>query len=112
MAKRLPVSRKLLRALPLDRLVELDAFVRRLISESKKDQGKKADGHKSSRRREVVDERVRGKKTYRLVLVRCGKENCKCAKGGGGHGPYWYAFWSEQGATRCEYIGKRSPEGK
>ena len=112
MAKRLPVSRKLLRALPLDQLVELDDFVRQLIQEARKAEGKKANGHKSSRRREVVEERVSDNKTYRLVLVRCGKENCKCAKEPGGHGPYWYAFWSETGRTRCRYIGKKLPPGR
>lgn len=111
MAKRLPVSRKALRALPLGQLVELDAFVRLLIRESRKAEGKKVDHRKPSRRREVVEERVRDYKTYRLVLVRCGKENCKCAKGSGGHGPYWYAFWSEKGATRCKYVGKKLPRG-
>jgi hypothetical protein len=111
MAKRLPVSRKALRALPLDQLVELDAFVRQLIRESRKAEGKKVAGSKSTRRREVVEERVRDNKTYRLVSVRCGKENCKCAKGPAGHGPYWYAFWSEKGATRCKYVGKKLPRG-
>jgi len=111
MAKRFPVSRKALRALPLDQLAELNAFVRQLIRESEKTKRKKVARSKSSGRREVVEERVRDNKTYRLVLVRCGKENCKCAKGPKGHGPYWYAFWSERGTTRCEYVGKKLPRG-
>ena len=38
------------------------------------------------------------------------KERCKCAEGKL-HGPYWYAYWSEGGKTRSQYIGKRLPKG-
>ncbi len=49
-------------------------------------------------------------KTYRQEFVRCGKAGCKrCSAGGQGHGPYWYAYWSEQGRTRKQYIGKQKP---
>src|SRR5437588_12488567 len=48
-------------------------------------------------------------KTYRLEGVRCGKENCKCARGKL-HGPYWYAYWSEAGQTRSKYLGKKLPK--
>ena len=38
--------------------------------------------------------------------VRCGKEACsKCP-----HGPYWYAFWSEDGRRRSRYVGKLDEE--
>lgn len=40
------------------------------------------------------------------VAVRCGKPPCRCASGAT-HGPYWYAYWSEDGKTRCRYVGKR-----
>lgn len=34
--------------------------------------------------------------------VRCGKASCtKCP-----HGPYWYAYWSEDGKRRSRYLGK------
>lgn len=34
--------------------------------------------------------------------VRCGKPNCtKCP-----HGPYWYAYWREDGRRRTRYLGK------
>ena len=34
--------------------------------------------------------------------VRCGKESCtRCP-----HGPYWYAYWTEEGRRRSRYIGK------
>jgi Family of unknown function (DUF6788) len=102
MPKRLPVSRKVLRALSLDQLIELNGLVCQLIQTSKEGEKRKA-----SQKREVVEEKTRDNKTYRLVSIRCGKENCKCANNGYGHGPYWYAFWSERGVTKCEYVGRK-----
>jgi hypothetical protein len=44
--------------------------------------------------------------TYRLEPVRCGKRGCtRCP-----HGPYWYAYWREDGRLRSRYIGKTMPE--
>jgi hypothetical protein len=57
-----------------------------------------------------VKERRVSNKTYRFEGVRCGKEICKCAEGKL-HGPYWYAYWSEDGRTRSRYIGKQLPRG-
>jgi hypothetical protein len=46
------------------------------------------------------------KVTYRQEHVRCGREQCtKCP-----HGPYWYAYWREDGRLRSRYIGKQLPE--
>ena len=41
--------------------------------------------------------------------MRCGKANCtRCP-----HGPYWYAYWREDGRLRSRYLGSaragRSP---
>jgi DnaJ-domain-containing protein 1 len=56
--------------------------------------------------------------TYRLQFIRCGKQTCWCATGKSkpgrqkratGHGPYWYAFWHEQGKMRSAYVGKERP---
>ncbi len=34
--------------------------------------------------------------------VRCGKATCtRCP-----HGPYWYAYWWEDGRRRSRYVGK------
>ena len=34
--------------------------------------------------------------------VKCGKPGCtRCP-----HGPYWYAYWTEDGTRRSRYIGK------
>src|SRR6266498_3106048 len=48
-----------------------------------------------------------GRRSYRQQLVRCGKKGCtRCP-----HGPYWYAYWREEGRLRSRYIGKQLPEG-
>ncbi len=45
--------------------------------------------------------------TYRQEYIRCNRERCKrCADGGQGHGPYWYAYRREDGKLRKRYIGK------
>jgi hypothetical protein len=46
-----------------------------------------------------------GKVTFRQEMVRCGKKGCtRCP-----HGPYWYAYWREDGRTRSRYVGKTLP---
>jgi hypothetical protein len=42
---------------------------------------------------------------YRQQHVRCGKASCTSCP----HGPYWYAFWKEDGRTRKRYIGRQLP---
>lgn len=42
--------------------------------------------------------------SYRQQSVRCGKDCGACP-----HGPYWYAFWKEQGRSRSQYIGRELP---
>ena len=38
----------------------------------------------------------------RRQMVRCGKAECaKCP-----HGPYWYAYWTEDGRRRSRYVGR------
>lgn len=43
--------------------------------------------------------------TYRQEEVRCGKPGCSTCP----HGPYWYAYWKEDGRTRKRYIGRSLP---
>jgi len=52
---------------------------------------------------------MNGKITYRQQYTRCGKERCRKCKEGAGHGPYWYAYWSEHGRTISKYIGIHPP---
>jgi len=42
--------------------------------------------------------------TYRQESVRCGKDCTACP-----HGPYWYAYWKEDGRSRSQYIGATLP---
>ena len=53
-----------------------------------------------------TDDRRPGAVTYRQERVRCGRPTCtKCP-----HGPYWYAYWREDGRLRSRYIGKHLPD--
>ena len=50
--------------------------------------------------------------SYSRQYRRCGKADCpRCVAGGAGHGPYWYAYWREDGRRRSRYIGKEAPLG-
>lgn len=42
---------------------------------------------------------------YRQEHVRCGKPGCTACP----HGPYWYAYWREDGRTRKRYVGRHLP---
>jgi hypothetical protein len=86
-------------------LVSLDAWLRELI---KATQSGKDDG-RAMIKRAALTGRQDDHKTYQLKGVRCGKENCRCTVGEL-HGPYWYAYWSEGGKTRSQYVGKELPD--
>ena len=53
---------------------------------------------------------MNSKVTYRQQFTRCGKQRCRKCREGSGHGPYWYAYWSEKGHTVSKYIGVHLPE--
>lgn len=42
--------------------------------------------------------------TYRQEHVPCGRDCGSCP-----HGPYWYAYWKEDGRSRSQYIGRELP---
>jgi hypothetical protein len=42
--------------------------------------------------------------SYRRQYVRCGKDCQSCP-----HGPYWYAFWKEDGRSCSQYVGTDLP---
>ncbi len=45
--------------------------------------------------------------SLRRQAVKCGKSACtRCP-----HGPYWYAYWTENGRRRSRYIGRLLEEG-
>jgi hypothetical protein len=43
--------------------------------------------------------------TFRQEHVKCGKPGCKTCP----HGPYWYAYWREDGRVRSRYVGRHLP---
>jgi hypothetical protein len=45
--------------------------------------------------------------SYRLESVKCGKPSCTSCP----HGPYWYAYYREDGKQRSRYIGRELPPG-
>lgn len=87
-------------ALNFQQLVKLDAWLHSQMETAGRAGGSKA-----------IAEHAADHKTYRSEMVRCGKKGCKCAKGEL-HGPYWYAYWSEGGKTKSEYIGKHLPKSQ
>ncbi|MFL5589024.1 MAG: DUF6788 family protein [Ktedonobacteraceae bacterium] len=50
-----------------------------------------------------------GKVTYRQQFAHCGKPRCRKCREGMGHGPYWYAYQTENGITTRTYVGKHLP---
>lgn len=64
-----------------------------------------------TKRREVVEARHMGHRLYQFERVRCGKVGCKCAgENGELHGPYWYAYWRDNGKLKSRYVGKKLRE--
>ena len=53
----------------------------------------------------TVTKGEKGNVTFRQEMVRCGKDGCTTCP----HGPYWYAYWREDGRTRSRYVGKQLP---
>lgn len=86
-------------------LANLNAWLRELLDAT---EAKKTIGVATGR--QAPEERKALNKTYRLEWVRCGKRSCRCVEGKL-HGPYWYAYWTEGGKTRSQYVGKNLPRG-
>ena len=59
--------------------------------------------------RELIAVSRRGAGCYRFEKTMCGKKACRCTRGEL-HGPYWYAYYRENGRMRSRYIGKNLPE--
>jgi hypothetical protein len=94
-----------LRLLSLGKLRKLDEWLHELINRAEE-----ADrAEKSLSRRRAVAEQTFGGRTYRLESIRCGKENCRCARGKL-HGPYWYSYTRVQDKVTSQYVGKKLPK--
>src|SRR5438105_15055708 len=91
------------RKLSLSQLGKLDEWLHELLKRVEE----AAHAERTSRK-QTIAERTRDNKTYRLEGIRCGKENCKCTRGKL-HGPYWYSYFSVNGRTKSEYVGKHLP---
>lgn len=98
--------KKIIGALPPKDLAKLTAWLHALVE----DRVSKKMTRRANKRAQALQARRTISKSYRLEHVRCGKTTCKCADGKL-HGPYWYAYWSEGGKTKSQYIGKRLPKG-
>jgi len=93
------------RLLSLSQLRKLDEWLHELISRAEE-----ADRvEKPSSRKQTVAEQPIANKTYRLESIRCGKENCKCARGKL-HGPYWYSYTRIRDKVSSQYIGRTLPK--
>lgn len=40
--------------------------------------------------------------SLRSQMIKCGKPGCNSCP----HGPYWYAYWREDGRRRSRYVGR------
>ena len=99
-------AKRSLKGLSPDQLKKLDEWLHELIKQTDERVGEQPpDG------RSAPEKKRAGQMTYRLERVRCGSKKCRCASGEL-HGPYWYAYWSEGGRTRSQYIGKKLPAKK
>jgi hypothetical protein len=92
-----------IRLLPLTQLRKFDVWLHELIIRTEE-----IDRRERPSRKQTV-ERTLGNKTYRLESVRCGKGNCKCARGKL-HGPYWYSYTRDKDKVTSQYVGKSLPK--
>jgi hypothetical protein len=65
---------------------------------------------KSIRKIEKSEEGKDKSISYQHQYRKCGKALCIHCTNGEGHGPYWYAYWREDGKVKSKYIGKAKPE--
>ena len=82
----------------IEQLRQIDERLHKVVQERR--------AARSVSRPAVHAEQSFGSITFRYETVRCGKANCtRCP-----HGPYWYAYWKENGRTRSRYVGRVLPE--
>src|SRR5437763_9168580 len=97
--------KQLIRKLSIKQMRKLDELLHELIRKAEET----AHAERRSSSKQVVEEQIHENKTYRLEGIRCGKENCKCARGKL-HGPYWYSYTRVKDKVTSQYIGKRLPK--
>lgn len=94
-----------LRLLSLGKLRKLDQWLHELINRAEEANLAK----ESASQKQTVSDRTLDNKSYRLESIRCGKENCKCARGKL-HGPYWYSYTRVKDKVTSQYVGKSLPK--
>ncbi len=99
-------AKRSLKGLTPGQLRKLDEWLRELIEQADKDGRERVLNNRDAPEKKLV-----GQKTYRLERVRCGSKQCRCVSGEL-HGPYWYAYWTEGGRTKSQYVGKKLPTKK
>jgi hypothetical protein len=92
-------------ALTLDELRDLAVRIAALIDEREKATAPPPPQPS----RVVIEERRTPSATLRLELIKCGKVRCRVCRSGPAHGPYWYAYWKQDGRSRSKYIGQHRP---
>jgi hypothetical protein len=97
-------AKQLVRKLSLEQMRKLDEWLHELIRRAEEiaRAGPRPAG------KQIVEERTHENKTYRLEGIRCGKDNCRCARGKL-HGPYWYSYTRVKDKVKSQYIGKKLP---
>lgn len=102
---RLTPIKQAVRLLSLGQLRKLDSWLHELIARAEE-----ADHavQPATRKRTVAEQNL-DNRTYRLESIRCGKDNCKCARGKL-HGPYWYGYSRVDDKVTSQYIGKNLPK--
>lgn len=99
MAAPLEKVKALLAALPKDDQAELARYLKDILVTEDEAEGIQVASLQARRGPDLVTY------TFRQERVRCGKEGCWCAAGGG-HGPYTYKYWKEEGRLRKAYVGR------
>ena len=95
--------KKDLQELSLVELRQMEIWLKQLLPKA---ENTASPASKNTNVKIQVEDFIDDGKTYRLQYIRCGKETCKCALGEL-HGPYWYAYWFENGKTRSKYLGTK-----
>ncbi len=98
--------RTALQQLNLEQARQLYAELGAIVQALEQQASTPASGGANSR--EIVETQRLGDRLYQLERVRCGKVGCKCAGAQGElHGPYWYAYWRDDGKLKSRYVGKQ-----
>jgi len=92
-----------LQKLSKSELEQINLWLQQVLRPAESGQAQKKNSDENT-----IEKTEKDHHTYRLEYTSCGKPQCKCTDGNL-HGPYWYAYWTENGKTKKRYIGKKLP---